>query len=80
MTLAGQSAGGQSTALHYVTSDMQSYFKQFIVQSAPMTIPFKLVILVLYISNKIIRILEPMRNMSHLELCLPNNCIVNTMI
>jgi len=39
--LYGESAGGQSTALHYVTNEVQSYFKQAIVQSAPMTIPFK---------------------------------------
>ncbi|CAF1450255.1 unnamed protein product [Rotaria sp. Silwood1] len=41
ITLFGQSAGGQSTALHYVTSDMQSFFQRAIIQSAPLTIPFR---------------------------------------
>ncbi|CAF1093936.1 unnamed protein product [Adineta ricciae] len=41
ITLFGQSAGGQSTALHYVSSDMQQYFQRAIIQSAPLTIPFR---------------------------------------
>ncbi|CAF0849444.1 unnamed protein product [Adineta steineri] len=41
ITLFGQSAGGQSTALHYVSSDMQTFFKRAIIQSAPITIPFR---------------------------------------
>ncbi|CAF4469831.1 unnamed protein product, partial [Adineta steineri] len=40
ITLFGQSAGAQSTALHYMTSEMQSFFKRAIIQSAPMTVPF----------------------------------------
>ncbi|CAF1101918.1 unnamed protein product [Rotaria sordida] len=41
ITLFGQSSGGQSTALHYVTSEMQPFFQRAIIQSAPMTIPFR---------------------------------------
>ena len=41
ITVFGQSAGGQSAALHYVTEDMQSYFRAVIVESAPTTIPFR---------------------------------------
>ncbi|CAF1685741.1 unnamed protein product [Rotaria magnacalcarata] len=41
ITLFGQSAGGQSIALHYVSSDMQSFFQRAIIQSAPLTIPFR---------------------------------------
>ncbi|CAF1467443.1 unnamed protein product [Adineta steineri] len=41
ITLFGQSAGAQSTALHYMTSEMQSFFKRAIIQSAPMTVPFR---------------------------------------
>ncbi|CAF0852745.1 unnamed protein product [Rotaria sordida] len=41
ITLFGQSAGAQSIALHYVTSEMQSFFQRAIIQSAPMTIPFR---------------------------------------
>ncbi|CAF1080494.1 unnamed protein product [Rotaria sordida] len=41
ITLFGQSAGGQSTALHYVTNDMQPFFQRAIIQSAPLTIPFR---------------------------------------
>lgn len=37
----GQSAGGQSAALHYVTEEMQQYFRAVIVESAPTTIPFR---------------------------------------
>ncbi|CAF1318651.1 unnamed protein product, partial [Rotaria magnacalcarata] len=33
ITLFGQSAGAQSTALHYLTSDMQSFFQAAIIQS-----------------------------------------------
>ncbi|CAF3324780.1 unnamed protein product [Rotaria socialis] len=41
ITLFGQSAGAQSTALHYVTSDMQSFFQAAIIQSSPMAVPFR---------------------------------------
>lgn len=41
ITLFGQSAGAQSTAVHYVTSEMQTFFQRAIIQSAPMTIPFR---------------------------------------
>ncbi|CAF1073213.1 unnamed protein product [Adineta steineri] len=41
ITLFGESAGAQSAALHYLTSDMQSFFQQAIIQSAPMAIPFR---------------------------------------
>ncbi|CAF1382327.1 unnamed protein product [Rotaria sp. Silwood1] len=41
ITLFDQSAGAQSTALHYVTSEMQPFFQRAIIQSAPMTIPFR---------------------------------------
>ncbi|CAF4777067.1 unnamed protein product, partial [Rotaria sp. Silwood1] len=41
ITLLGQSAGAQSVALHYVTSEMQSSFKGAIIQSSPMSIPFR---------------------------------------
>lgn len=41
ITLFGQSAGGQSTALHYLSADMQPIIKRAIIQSAPLTIPFR---------------------------------------
>ncbi|CAF4835161.1 unnamed protein product [Rotaria sp. Silwood1] len=41
ITLFGQSAGAQSTALHYVTSEMQLFFQRAIIQSSPMTIQFR---------------------------------------
>ncbi|UJR11664.1 hypothetical protein I4U23_015845 [Adineta vaga] len=41
ITLFGQSAGAQSTALHYVTNEMQPFFQRAIIQSAPMTVPFR---------------------------------------
>ncbi|CAF3437313.1 unnamed protein product [Rotaria socialis] len=41
ITLFGQSAGGQSTALHYVSSEMQSFFQAAIIQSSPMLLPFR---------------------------------------
>ncbi|CAF5199309.1 unnamed protein product, partial [Rotaria magnacalcarata] len=41
ITLFGQSAGAQSTALHYVTSEMQSFFQAAIIQSSPMLLPFR---------------------------------------
>ncbi|CAM4845695.1 unnamed protein product, partial [Rotaria magnacalcarata] len=41
ITLFGQSAGAQSTALHYLTSDMQSFFQAAIIQSSPMAVPFR---------------------------------------
>lgn len=37
----GESAGAQSAALHYITPEMQSFFQAAIIQSAPMTIPFR---------------------------------------
>jgi len=37
----GESAGAQSTAIHYITPDMQSIFQGAIIQSAPMSIPFR---------------------------------------
>jgi len=41
ITLFGQSAGAQSTALHFITQDMQSFFQQAIIESAPFTVPFR---------------------------------------
>ncbi|CAF4305583.1 unnamed protein product, partial [Rotaria magnacalcarata] len=41
IALFGQSAGAQSTALHYLTSDMQSFFQAAIIQSSPMAVPFR---------------------------------------
>ncbi|CAM4925072.1 unnamed protein product, partial [Rotaria socialis] len=41
ITLFGQSAGAQSAALHYLTSDMQSFFQAAIIQSSPMAVPFR---------------------------------------
>ncbi|CAF1357557.1 unnamed protein product [Rotaria sordida] len=41
ITLFGQSAGAQSTALHYVTNEMQSFFQAAIIESCPITIPFR---------------------------------------
>ncbi|CAF0914111.1 unnamed protein product [Didymodactylos carnosus] len=41
ITLFGQSAGAQSTALHYISDDTQSFFRAAIIQSAPMSIPFR---------------------------------------
>jgi len=41
ITLFGQSAGAQSTTVHLLTSDMQSMFNNAILQSDPMTIPFR---------------------------------------
>ncbi|CAF1489993.1 unnamed protein product, partial [Adineta ricciae] len=41
ITLFGQSSGAQSTALHYVTKEMQPYFQRAIIQSSPMNFPFK---------------------------------------
>ncbi|CAF3634575.1 unnamed protein product [Rotaria sp. Silwood1] len=41
ITLFGQSAGAQSIALHYVTNEMQPFFQRAIIQSAPMTVPFR---------------------------------------
>jgi carboxylesterase type B len=37
----GESAGAQSTAIHYVTPEMQSYFRAAIIQSNPVTNPFR---------------------------------------
>ncbi|CAF0973312.1 unnamed protein product [Rotaria sordida] len=41
ITMYGESAGAQSTALHYITPEMQSFFQAAIIQSAPMSIPFR---------------------------------------
>ena len=41
ITLFGESAGGQSVALHYLAEDMQSYFQNAIIQSSPMSSPFR---------------------------------------
>ncbi|CAF2623702.1 unnamed protein product [Rotaria sp. Silwood2] len=41
ITLFGQSAGVQSTALHYETDEMQPFFQRAIIQSAPTTVPFR---------------------------------------
>ncbi|CAF4190074.1 unnamed protein product [Rotaria sp. Silwood2] len=41
ITLFGQSAGAQSTALHFLTSDMQSFFQAAIIESSPMSVPFR---------------------------------------
>ena len=41
ITLCGQSAGAQSVAIHYLSDDMQQYFNNAILQSAPLAIPFK---------------------------------------
>ena len=41
ITLFGQSSGAQSTALHYITSEMQPFFQRAIIQSSPMTVPFR---------------------------------------
>ncbi|CAF3702477.1 unnamed protein product [Rotaria sordida] len=41
ITLFGQSAGAQSTAIHYLRKDMQSLFQLAIIQSCPAAIPFR---------------------------------------
>ncbi|UJR12357.1 hypothetical protein I4U23_016534 [Adineta vaga] len=41
ITLFGQSSGAQSTALHYMTREMQPFFQRAIIQSSPMNFPFK---------------------------------------
>ena len=41
ITLFGQSAGAQSTTIHLLSADMQSQFNNAILQSAPMSIPFR---------------------------------------
>ncbi|CAF4623735.1 unnamed protein product, partial [Rotaria sp. Silwood2] len=41
ITLFGQSAGAQSTAIHYLRPEMQQYFQAAIIQSCPVTIPFR---------------------------------------
>ncbi|CAF1420460.1 unnamed protein product [Adineta ricciae] len=63
ITLFGQSAGAQSTALHYVTKDMQSYFQRAIIQSSPLTIPFRT-----YLEN-----ITPTVLLAEQLLCSPNN-------
>lgn len=41
ITLFGQSAGGESVTIHLLSEDMQNYFNNAIIQSSPMSIPFK---------------------------------------
>ncbi|KAL8617718.1 hypothetical protein ACOMHN_053551 [Nucella lapillus] len=41
VTLFGQSAGAQSTLIHITSASSAPYFRSGIVQSAPLTIPFK---------------------------------------
>ncbi len=37
----GESAGAQSTAIHYITPEMQSFFRAAIIQSNPIKSPFR---------------------------------------
>ncbi len=41
ITIFGQSAGAESVTIHILSADMQPYFKNAIIQSSPMSIPFK---------------------------------------
>ncbi|CAM4878821.1 unnamed protein product [Rotaria socialis] len=41
ITLFGESAGAQSKLLHYGTSGMRSFFQAAIIQSSPMSFPFR---------------------------------------
>lgn len=41
ITLFGQSAGGESVTIHLLSDDMQTYFNNAIIQSSPMSIPFR---------------------------------------
>lgn len=41
ITLFGQSAGGESVTIHLLSEDMQQNFNNAIIQSSPMSIPFK---------------------------------------
>ena len=41
ITLFGQSAGGESVTIHLLSEDMQQNFNNVIIQSSPMSIPFK---------------------------------------
>lgn len=43
ITIFGQSAGGESTIIHYLSDDMQDKFNNVIVQSSPMAIPFRFI-------------------------------------
>ncbi|CAF1538202.1 unnamed protein product [Adineta ricciae] len=63
ITLFGQSSGAQSTALHYVTSEMQPFFQRAIIQSSPMTVPFRT-----YLGNVALTVL--LAEQLH---CSPNN-------
>ena len=41
ITIFGQSAGAQSVTIHLLSADVQPYFKNAIIQSSPMSIPFR---------------------------------------
>lgn len=64
ITLFGESAGGQSVSLHYLTEDMQPYFQRAIIQSAPMTIPFRYFFFEIH--KDLCLLVELTVNMSHL--------------
>lgn len=41
ITIFGQSAGAQSVAIHMMSADMQPYFRNGIIMSVPVSIPFR---------------------------------------
>ncbi|XP_062600545.1 cAMP-regulated D2 protein-like [Saccostrea cucullata] len=51
VTLFGQSAGAQSTVAHLLTKESSQYFQRAIVESAPLSIPFKTEEEMIFISN-----------------------------
>ncbi|KAK3086085.1 hypothetical protein FSP39_013279 [Pinctada imbricata] len=51
ITLFGQSAGAQSTVVHLMNKESSKYFKRAIIESAPVSIPFKDKTEMLFIGN-----------------------------
>lgn len=51
VTLFGQSAGAQSTVVHLMTKESGQYFQRAIIESAPLSIPFKTEEEMIFISN-----------------------------
>ena len=53
ITLFGESAGAQSVVVHLMTEESSQYFEAAIVQSAPISLPFKTEQEMLFLSDLI---------------------------
>ena len=58
VTLFGQSAGGQSTAIHLMSPGSAGLFTKAIIESAPFDIPFKSRVEALYLASTIVKLLN----------------------